>query len=161
MLQPGTQVEKYVVRAMLGKGGMATVYIVEHRVLGSRHALKLLQRVDPAITRRLMREGRVQAQLSHPNVVPVQDVLNLDGRPGLLMPLVDGPDLSRLLASGPLPEPAAAQLFREIVRGVEYAHEHGIVHRDLKPANVLLDVRHHQIVARVADFGLATAGEGV
>lgn len=160
MLEPGTTVERYVVVGKLGEGGMARVYAVRHSVLGSSFALKVLYGADPAVRTRLIREGRVQAQLEHPNVVPVQDVLDIDGAPGLLMPLVQGPSLDELLAGGPLDRVAAATLFHGIVRGVAHAHRNGVVHRDLKPGNVLLDIRHEEVVPRVADFGLATEAGG-
>jgi serine/threonine-protein kinase len=75
MLQTGLQVDKYVVEALLGEGGMASVYRVRHQALGSAHALKLLKVDSAEIRQRLQGEGRIQASLRHPNIVAVTDVL--------------------------------------------------------------------------------------
>ena len=157
-LQPGTLVEKYRVVRLLGSGGMASVHEVEHSVLGTRHALKVLTSHDLEQRERLVREGRLQAHLIHPNLVPVRDVVELQGAPGLLMDLVDGPSLAALLRAHRPSLDEALALFRGIVAGVAHAHEHGVVHRDLKPGNVLLDVSSASLTPRVADFGLAKPG---
>ncbi len=155
-LRPGEVVERYEVESVLGEGGMAAVYRVRHRTLGTEHALKVLTSVGVAARERLLLEGRAQARLRHPNLVAVTDVLNVNGAPGLLMEYVPAPTLQMLLLRGALPLPEALRLFRAMVAGVRHAHAAGFVHRDLKPSNVLLSRDDEgRWVPRVADFGIA------
>lgn len=134
---------------------MGTVYLVRHEQLGTRRALKILHLTRPSIADRLLREGQVQAQLQHPNVVSVLDVLNHRGMPALLMEFVEGPNLQQARRSIPLSLDAVDSLARDMLRGVGAAHGRGWVHRDLKPANVLLALSEDGVLAKVTDFGLA------
>ncbi len=154
-LQPGSVVERYVVERLLGVGGTAQVWAVRHSVLGTRHALKVLIWADPDLQRRLLREARAQATLRHPNIVPVSDVLEGGGSPGLLMPLIEGPALDELLREyRPTTEEAVA-LIRAVATGVGHAHASGFAHRDLKPGNVMMEINEAGgLTPRVADFGL-------
>lgn len=155
MIETGQTVERFTVEAKLGEGGMATVYRVRHNTLGSYHALKLLKSSNADVRRRLVEEGRVQASLHHPNIVAVTDVLIVEGQPGLLMELVNGPTLEQWLWQNRATLEQAEALFRGIVAGVGRAHRAGLVHRDLKPGNVLLDVADGMVIPKVTDFGLA------
>ncbi|MFT7518422.1 MAG: serine/threonine protein kinase, partial [Kiritimatiellia bacterium] len=110
MLIPGTPVDRYVVQRLLGRGGMAYVYAVKHTVLGTRHALKVLHTTAPGVRERLVREGQVQARLDPAHVVPVTDVLDVNGAPALLMPLVEGCSLAEVLEDRRLTEPEVASL---------------------------------------------------
>lgn len=154
-LSPGAEVDRYTVEHLLGEGGMARVYRVAHRTLGTHHALKVLNHTGETVRQRLLQEGRVQATLRHPNVVAVTDVLDVNGQPALLMEFVDGPTLEQWLwdlgQAPPLDE--ALRIFDAILSAVEAAHATGLVHRDLKPANVLMDGS----TPKVTDFGLAMA----
>ncbi|NCG21083.1 MAG: protein kinase [Rhodobacterales bacterium] len=158
MLEIGDKVERYIVLSLLGEGGMAAVYKVEHDTLGTVHALKVLTLTSKSIRARLVNEGRVQAKLDHVNAVAVRDVLDVDGAPGLLMDFVDGPDLEIWLRDNTPSLEQAEALFRGIVAAVRAAHQQGLIHRDLKPANVLMakDIEGNW-VPKVADFGLAKA----
>lgn len=158
-LAPGTSIDRYVVEHLLGEGAMAEVYCVRHDRLGSRHALKVLSHPSPYLAARLLKEGRAQSQLQHPHLLPVRDILDLQGRPALLMPLVQGPSLDALLRTYRPTEAEALALFRCIVEGLSFAHQRGVVHRDLKPANVLLEVRLGLVCPLVADFGLVKMDE--
>jgi serine/threonine-protein kinase len=161
VLQPGQEVDRFRVEAVLGKGGMAVVYKVQHKVLGSSYALKVLTAPTENQRARLVREGRVQSQLRHENIVSVHDVLEVEGAPALLMDFVDGPSLRDWIKAND-PEPADAEaLFRQVLAGVERAHEAGVVHRDLKPGDVLLELRRQGPLAHVADFGLVKASDDV
>ncbi len=153
-LKPGDRVERYEVQVLIGSGGMGSVYKVRHLSLDTLHALKVLMVIQPNLLARIMLEGRIQARLHHPNVVPVTDVLDVGGFPGLLMRYVDGPSLHQLLVEERLNIPQAASLFRGVVAAVGAAHEVGLVHRDLKPANVLLARERTGFRPMVADFGL-------
>jgi serine/threonine protein kinase/predicted ATPase/tetratricopeptide (TPR) repeat protein len=156
VLKSGDLVDRYVVQRCIGRGGAAVVYECRHRVLDTRHALKVLDKSRGAHAR-LVQEGRLQARLDHPNLLPVRDVLDVDGAPALLMPLVEGPTLRQLLRQHPPKDMESLHLFREIARGVAAIHEAGLVHRDLKPSNILLDLRYGSLTPRIADFGLAQA----
>jgi serine/threonine protein kinase/CHASE2 domain-containing sensor protein len=153
-LKPGDIVERYRVESILGEGGTARVYRVRHTTLETVHALKVLTLDHPKIRERLIAEGKAQAKLLHPNIVPVRDVLDTGGAPALLMDFVPGPSMLAMLDEG-LPAPKEViRLFRAIVDGVGFAHSRGLIHRDLKPANVLLDHSSEPHAPKVTDFGL-------
>lgn len=139
---------------------MAAVYLVQHEDLGTRHALKVLSIRKRSLVRRLLQEGTVQAELRHPNIVAVDEVIEDEQRPSLLLELVEGPTLETLLAVHRFDVSEAIQLFQGIVAGVEHAHNSGLVHRDLKPGNVLLALDHDGMTPKVADFGLAKVVDG-
>ncbi len=149
--------DRYQVVSLLGEGGMARVYRVRHNTLGGDHALKLLSFQHPRLQQRLLREGRIQAQLNHPNVVKVTDVLEHEGQTGLLMEYVPGITLDNLLNQRGMLFDEAIGLISQVLAGVTHAHDAGVLHRDLKPANVLLAPRPGStgIVAKVTDFGIA------
>lgn len=153
-LTPGQRHGNYVVESRLGQGGMAEVWAARHQLLGSRHALKVLHHASHAMHERLLAEGRAQAQLDHPGILAVRDVLDVEGRPVLVMPLVTGGSLRALIDRVRLTPDEALALFRPLVEAMAFAHERGFIHRDLKPANVLLDAPTGRIRTRIADFGL-------
>jgi serine/threonine protein kinase len=156
-LQPGTSVDRYTVLRPLGSGGMGTVYLVEHRELGTRHALKVLHEGKRRFDPRLQREGRLQAQLRHGNVVEVTDLFELGGQPALLMEYIDGPNLAEFFAMGiQLSIDEIDALADGILQGAAAAHARGWVHRDLKPLNILLALRSDGLVPKITDFGFAT-----
>ncbi len=154
-LAPGTVVDRYRVEAELGRGGMARVYRVRHVTLDTVFALKVLVLGGEDLRQRLVREGRVQARLDHPNLVAVRDVLVLPDGPALLMDYVDGPSMDRWLTAESPEEATRARVVEGILDGVGFAHAQGVVHRDLKPANVLMERSDGVWHPRVADFGLA------
>ncbi len=162
MLAPGHTIDRYVVESIIGTGGTAVVYRVRHRQLKTLHALKVLSVTSSAIKERMFREGRVQAALKHLNVVAVNDVLDIDGSPGLLLEYIEGPSLEDALRRYRLTVLDAEVLFQGVLAGVRHAHSHGLVHRDIKPANVLLARTADGFVPKVTDFGLAKVlnGEG-
>jgi hypothetical protein len=157
MIEPGEVIDgRYEVEALLGEGGLAHVYRVRHLQLGSQHALKLLRYRSRALVDRLLLEGRIQAQLRHPNVVSVTDIVRHDGQLGLLMEYVDHLSLEELVErQGAMPLDLALDLMAPILAGVHAAHRAGVLHRDLKPANVLLARTARGLVPKVSDFGIA------
>ena len=161
-LNPGEIVERYEVECELGEGGMAVVYRVRHTRLDTLHALKILTVQKRAVQQRLVREGKVQAGLRHPNVAAVTDVLEVAGSPALLMEYIDGPSLDKWIDDHKPRLDAAEEIFAGILAGVSVAHELGIVHRDLKPGNVLMAPHPsgEGWIPKVTDFGLAKALEG-
>jgi eukaryotic-like serine/threonine-protein kinase len=148
--------DRFVLRDLLGRGGMSEVWLAEDRKLGRLVALKLLAGgADPA---RLVREARAIAALSHPHIAGVYDVGQANGRPYLVLEYLRGGTLEDRLKNGrPLPDFETERLAGEIAAGLAHAHANGIVHRDLKPSNVLFDSEGR---AKLADFGIArTAGQ--
>ena len=148
----GQRLGNYLIEDRLGQGGVATVWRARHRYLGTVHALKVLSRPSPKALTRLLREGRVQAQLQHPAVVPVTDIIVDEERVALAMPLITGGTLDEWMRrNGPLAPDRALALFRPILEAVVHAHAAGVLHRDIKPQNVLMEGEQ----PRVADFGIA------
>ena len=100
----------------------------------------------------MLREARAAAQLRHPGVVAVHDVVVDDGRPLIVMELVEGRSLADTVrAQGPLPEQRVAEIGVRVLDALSMAHARGVVHRDVKPANILLD--GDRVV--LTDFGIA------
>lgn len=158
-LTTGDTIGPYEVLGEIGEGGMAVVYHARHTILGSDHAVKVLHerimRTDE-IRHRFLEEGRIQAQLRHPHIVPVTDVIAAPGVAGLVMPLLGGQDLqARLDADGPVSVEVALRWTVQILQALAYVHERGIVHRDLKPANVFIEQTPQGQDVRVMDFGIA------
>ncbi len=147
----------YRLEGPLGSGGTGSVFAARHALLGRRVAVKIVRASTPRVRERVMREARAQANLDHPNVVTVHDVLEEGDEVGVVMDLVEGPDLGGWLRREPRLD-ARLRLFGQVLAGVSAAHARGMVHRDLKPENVLVDLRGSEPLARVADFGLVTTG---
>jgi serine/threonine protein kinase len=156
-LKVDDSIEKYIVEAEIGVGAMATVYRVRHTQLGSLHALKVLHVNNDSVKQRTIQEGQVQSGLRHPNIVTVTDIVDVNGSPGLVMELVEGPTLDSWLQNHRPSMEDAEALFHGILNGMERAHAHRLIHRDLKPANILLAPVDGRWVPKIADFGLAKA----
>jgi len=153
-LPVGTVVDRYIVEATLGEGGMAVVYRVRHKLLGSSHAMKVLAVPMPSVSDRLMQEGRVQSSIQHPNIVPVTDVVEVGDMPALVMEYVRGPSLDEYLRETRPTLEQIDDLAHGILRGVAAAHRHGLIHRDLKPSNILIAVTDEGLIPKITDFGL-------
>ncbi|WP_369272196.1 Stk1 family PASTA domain-containing Ser/Thr kinase [Streptomyces sp. R11] len=153
---------RYELGQVLGRGGMAEVYLAHDTRLGRTVAVKTLRADlarDPSFQARFRREAQSAASLNHPAIVAVydtgEDYIDNVSIPYIVMEYVDGSTLRELLHSGRklLPE-RAMEMTIGILQGLEYAHRNGIVHRDIKPANVML-TRNGQV--KVMDFGIARA----
>lgn len=153
---------RYELGSVLGRGGMAEVYLAHDTRLGRTVAVKTLRvdlARDPSFQARFRREAQSAASLNHPSIVAVYDTGEdyVDGIsiPYIVMEYVDGSTLRELLHSGRklLPE-RAMEMTVGILQALEYSHRAGIVHRDIKPANVML-TRTGQV--KVMDFGIARA----
>ncbi|HEV2856397.1 MAG TPA: protein kinase [Thermoanaerobaculia bacterium] len=154
---PGTRLGPYEITARLGSGGMGEVWRATDTQLRREVAVKVLPAAFTASKERLARfkrEAQLLAQLQHPNIASVFGLEDSDGVRGLVMELVDGDDLSALIARGPLPLDEALAIARQVAEALEAAHEKGIVHRDLKPDNIKLTAGGK---VKVLDFGVAKA----
>ena len=145
------RIGRYRILSLLGEGGMGRVYAAEDETLQRRVAVKTLKEWDERSTRRFLREARAAARVSHPNVCPIYEVGEDQGRLFLATELLEGETLARRLERGPLPPGETLTLAREMLAALETLHEAGIIHRDLKPSNVFLTAHG----ARLLDFGLA------
>jgi predicted ATPase/tetratricopeptide (TPR) repeat protein len=161
-MEPGDRFGPYELQALLGRGGMGEVWeAVLHGPRGFLRsvALKLSGEGVTAGREGLLREARLGGLLSHPNVVGIHEVGEIDGRLFIAMDLVQGMPATALLSLGPLPPRALVSVGVQAARGLHHCHELeidgvrvGLVHRDIKPRNLLVD-RHGCL--RVADLGIA------
>lgn len=153
-IEPGAQLGQYRLLERLGAGGMGEVFEVSHTVLGRHHALKVLRREaaqsDDAGAR-FLREARAAARIRHPGIVDVFDFgYTPDGRPYLVMELLDG-SLASHLADGALEPQQALRWARQLASALGAAHDAGVIHADVSPTNVLLAGD----TVKLVDFGLA------
>ena len=157
----------YSIERELGRGGMGVVYLAREVHLDRLVAIKLLPpelSVRPTLRDRFLREARLAAKLSHPNIIPIHSVSETDGFVYFVMAYVEGETLTqRVHARGPVSASDGIRLLREAAWALGYAHGQGVVHRDVKPDNILIEAATGR--ALVADFGIAAAtgdahGEG-
>jgi len=150
------EVAGYRVEMLLGRGGMGEVYRAHDLRLDRPVALKVLASRfagDENFRARITRESRLAAAIDHPNVVPVYEAGDADGRVYIAMRFVEGTDLRSLRRrEGTLPPERAIAIVVQVAAALDAAHEHGLVHRDVKPSNCLIDGRGN---CYLADFGLA------
>ncbi len=154
-----TTVGDYELIEELGRGGMGVVFRARQVSLGRTVAVKMILRgrlASESDLQRFFAEASATARLEHPNIVPVYEVGEIDGRPFFSMQLVEGDTLAQLVADGPLPAREAAEVVAAIARAIGVAHKHGVLHRDLKPSNILIS---HDGTPLVTDFGLAKQSE--
>jgi eukaryotic-like serine/threonine-protein kinase len=159
---------RYSIDRELGRGGMGIVYLAREVHLDRPVAIKLLppeRAQEPAIRERFLREARIAARLSHPNIIPIHSVDESDGFVYYVMAYVDGESLAqRVRSRGPLSASDGARLLREASWALASAHAQGVVHRDVKPDNILIESASQRVL--VADFGIAAAmgdvaGDGI
>jgi predicted Ser/Thr protein kinase len=158
----GTQLGNYRVTALIGQGGMGTLYRAEHVREGREVALKVLSEGlsgSADFRRRFTREARYAQELDHPNVVPVLEIGEDAGHMFLIMPEIRGTDLKMLLAlEGPLEPGRLLGILEAVADALDALHERGIIHRDVKPGNVLVASGEGPEAAGTAcltDFGLS------
>ncbi len=154
-LTPGASLGPFVIRSLLGSGGMGEVYRAHDAKLDRDVALKLLPADLAHDTDRLRRfelEARAASALNHPAIVVIYDLGHGQAQPYISMELVEGQTLREILRVGPIPPRRALQVAAPIADGLAKAHEAGIVHRDLKPENLMVS---HDGFAKILDFGLA------
>ncbi len=156
MLRDDTKGE-YIVGKMLGRGGMAVVYLAEETRLGRKVALKVL---PPELTfghgvDRFLREAKTAATLDHPGIIPIYRIANGGKLFWYAMKYLEGKSLEDVLRErGAYSLEETLELLDQVADALDYAHEHQVIHRDIKPANVMLDSRNRVIIT---DFGIAKA----
>gem|GEM_PF-3268354 len=156
-----TLLGRYLIRRLVGEGGMGSIYEGEHLGLGKPVAIKILRPEmahDGELIERFMREARATARIRHPNVVDISDVDQVpQGSAFFVMELLEGQDLEQILcAQHRLSWPRTRHLALQIASGLQAAHDMGVVHRDMKPANVYVVERSHELeFVKVLDFGIA------
>ena len=153
--------QQYRVIKKLGSGGMGEVYLVEHRELGRREAIKVLRRAvarSEQFIGRFRREARATNRLQHPNIVSIYDFGCLpDGRLYLSIEFAEGESLGQVLRrDGWLSVSRSLRLLDQLAGAIDHAHNRGVIHRDLKPDNLIVTrERGGDEVLKVLDFGLA------
>jgi serine/threonine protein kinase len=152
---PRTEISGYAIERELGRGGMGTVFLARQLSLDRPVALKVMSKrwaTDPVFVARFTREAFAAAQLSHPNIVQIHDIGEVDGARFFSMEYVRGNSLADLVkAQGKLDPETAVGYVLQAARGLKHAHDRGMIHRDVKPDNMLLD---DQGLVKVADLGL-------
>ncbi len=158
--------ERYQLGELIGRGGMADVYLAKDLRLGRTVAVKLLRSTfadDPTFRVRFRQEAQSAARMTHPSIVRVFDAgedssLAEGGErqsaPFIVMEYVDGSMLKDILSNGPLAAAEAARIMTGVLTALDYSHRSGIVHRDIKPANIMLTSAGE---IKVMDFGIARA----
>jgi serine/threonine-protein kinase len=150
---------RYVLRNPLGEGGMGIVWRATDTMAGQDVALKFVKeaRASARLRRRVFREAKAACAVAHPNVVRVDDILEHDESPVIVMELLEGESLAeRLDRDGELPLATLAPLMQQVVSAVGAAHALGVVHRDLKPENIfLIQCEDGSFDVKILDFGIA------
>jgi len=154
----------YDIHSELGRGGMATVYLAHEISLDRKVAIKVMSPAmlhGAGMVERFKREARTAAGLSHPNIIPIYAVHEIDGLLFCVIKLVEGTPLDSVMRElGQLPVPMVHGILAQVGGALGYAHRHGVVHRDIKPGNILIDDEGWAVVT---DFGIAkvTESEGL
>jgi eukaryotic-like serine/threonine-protein kinase len=152
---------RYRLDRSIGSGGMGTVWAGTDELLGRPVAIKEVRFPDQVgdretaeLKERTLREARTTARLNHPSVITTYDVVEDEGRPYIVMELLDARSLGSVVRDdGPLPARRVAEIGLDLVGALESAHAEGIVHRDVKPSNVLITPDGRAVLT---DFGIAT-----
>jgi eukaryotic-like serine/threonine-protein kinase len=159
----GRSIGNYRIVRVIGEGGMGTVYLAEHPMIGKRVAVKMLRPdlgTDPGLVSRFFQEARAVNEIRHPNIVDISDFGKTeDGIVYLVMELLEGRSLrDRLNAEGALPLDQVVTICRQVCDGLAAAHRVGIIHRDLKPDNIFLlqdPTQPGVLRSKLFDFGVA------
>ena len=145
---------KYEIVSEIGFGGSGTVYKAKDPDMGREVAIKTIANAAPELRRRFLAEASAGLALTHPNIVTVYEIGELDNTGFIVMELLDGVSLDRILASGgtQLIWTEKLNIMIQLCNGLEYAHSRGVIHRDIKPANIVVQFNHQ---VKIIDFGIA------
>jgi serine/threonine-protein kinase len=149
----------YEIERVLGAGGMGVVYEATQLSLKRRVALKVIAGAasfDATVRERFRREGKLQAVIEHPHILPVYEAGESRGRLFIAMRLVHGPTLKALATARSLDQGRTLRILGDVARALDAAHHAGLIHRDVKPQNILVE---HGDFAYLADFGLTKASD--
>jgi serine/threonine protein kinase len=150
------KIHNYKIISLLGEGGMANVYLVEHEALGLRYALKLLKEEfvqHPNIRKRFLAEAKNLAKMHHSNVIKVTDLIDAGDIVAFVMEYVEGVSLEEYISqNAPLKNETIQSLFNQMINAVEYVHSQDLIHRDIKPSNFMVTP---QGIIKLLDFGIA------
>jgi len=151
---------EYEVMGLLGRGGMATVYLAHDIALDRKVAIKVMAPhliSGEGMAERFKREARTAGSLSHPHIIPIYAVKEAGDLLFFVMKFVEGRPLDGIIRdTGALPFPMVQQIMQQVGSALGYAHRRGIIHRDIKPANIMLDVDGWAVVT---DFGIAKVSD--
>ena len=151
----GRSLGKTRIESVIGRGGMAAVYLGYQEELDRRVAIKVLEHashLDSELVTRFKREARTIARLQHPHILPLHDYGEDDGLLYLIFPYVTGGSLGDALKTGAFDPARIDTILRQVASALDYAHRQGVLHRDIKPNNILIDGEGHAVLA---DFGIA------
>ena len=151
---------RYEITRLLGRGGMAVVFLADDLGLERQVAIKVLppdMSHDTKLIPRFQQEAKTAAKLDHPNIIPIYRVESEAGLDYFVMKYVTGESLEQKLEQGPLPIDLARRVLREAALALGHAHKRNIVHRDVKPANIMLESDGRVVLT---DFGISKALEG-
>lgn len=154
------QIPGYRIEKLIGSGAMAKVYLAVQKSLERKVALKLMASTmlsDPTFSERFLKEGKIVAQLNHPNIVTIFDIGLTDSCYYMAMEYVDGGHTLKELIQGGMDVEQSVAILRQIAAALGYAHRQGFVHRDVKPANILL---RKDDIPVLSDFGIAKSFDG-
>jgi serine/threonine protein kinase len=149
---------RYEIIRVLGRGGMAIVFLAQDLVLEREVAIKVLppdMSLDTKLIPRFQQEAKTAAKLDHPNIIPIYRVESEAGLDYFVMKYVNGRTLEQVLENGPLPVAQARRVLGEAALALGHAHRRRIVHRDVKPANIMLEEADGRVV--LTDFGISKA----
>jgi serine/threonine protein kinase len=151
---------RYEIAKLLGRGGMAVVFLAQDLALERQVAIKVLppeMSHDPKLIPRFQQEAKTAAKLDHPNIIPIYRVESEAGLVYFVMKYVTGHSLDQLLDQGPVTFDTARRILREAALALGHAHKRGIVHRDVKPANIMMEADGRVVLT---DFGISKALDG-
>jgi WD40 repeat protein/tRNA A-37 threonylcarbamoyl transferase component Bud32 len=162
--QLGDQIGRYKLLEKIGEGGFGAVYVAEQQEpVKRRVALKIIKLgMDTRqVVARFEAERQALARMEHPNIAQIFDASATNtGRPYFVMELVRGIPITRYCDANHLPPQQRLELFTQVCRAIQHAHQKGVIHRDIKPSNILVTLHDGVPVPKVIDFGIAKATQG-
>ena len=152
------QIREYKIIEKIGEGGMGEVFLAEDENLGRMVAIKVLAPEllrNAALIERFKQEARLQATLTHPNIVSLYNFFFEANNYYMVLEYVEGVTLKQIIGrSGRIDEQRCKYIFSQILEGLGYAHSQGVMHRDIKPSNIIINEKKHDNV-KIMDFGIA------